>query len=81
MPKIVKNSKGIAKPKNILKTIKRIFVYMFNFKIQLFIVFIGIISLISAHFFNNSSLELHLKAFFPNNLWKSYITDGLTTIG
>ena len=43
MPKIVKNSKGIAKPKNILKTIKRIFVYMFNFKIQLFIVFIGII--------------------------------------
>ena len=33
MPKIVKNSKGIAKPKNILKTIKRIFVYMFNFKI------------------------------------------------
>ena len=43
MPKIVKNSKGIAKPKNILKTIKRIFVYMFNFKIRLFIVFIGII--------------------------------------
>ena len=43
MPKIVKNSKGIAKPKNILKTIKRIIVYMFNFKIQLFIVFIGII--------------------------------------
>lgn len=43
MSRIGKNSKGIAKPKNILKTIKRIFAYMFNFKIQLFIVFIGIV--------------------------------------
>ncbi len=42
MPRIGKKGAG-AKPKNAFKTLKRTFSYMFSFKIQLLIVFIGII--------------------------------------
>ena len=38
-----KAKKGLAKPKNVFKTLKRTFSYMFNFKFDLFIVFLAII--------------------------------------